>query len=618
MSRSPRRPSSSTARVGTFLGRLSVAEQTLRCGGFPEEERALRQCQGQLQELLEALQGQELELGHITALGEEILAACHPDSVITIKSWVTVAKSRFQECCHGAMATVPSWCLCGASVVPWRCHGVGATVAVPWWCRGGAVAVPRCRCHPSATVLVPWWCHGVGAAVSVPRQLVPCRRCAAGRSSRPSGCGHRQPARRSAREELARVGDWVAAAEEALGLREREPLPEEPEALEQLSAQHAVFMEELSRKQPDVERVTQSCKRKLGPELGPPAARRLATRPEPPGRALTPCPQGAAARGRRRARRRCRRGGWSPRPPSRPSSCTAGSSSGSWRWTGSTRLETALRRLRELEELARFDFGLWRRRYVLWIGQMKARVLDVFRGIDRDQDGRISQREFIQGVLASKFPTNALEMAAVASIFDTNGDGFIDYYEFVSALHPSRDPLRRAADADRIQDEVNRQVAQCNCAKRFQVEQISANRYRFGESQQLRMVRILRSTLMVRVGGGWIALDEFLVKNDPCRVKGRTNLKINEKYLSPEAFGAAKGAGNQSAPPSKALSPSRSSSSLSLYSSASGPQQPPGQEGGAAADALRGPVPALPGVPASRRSRAAVLRRGVPGRGTPG
>lgn len=39
----------------------------------------------------------------------------------------------------------------------------------------------------------------------------------------------------------------------------------------------------------------------------------------------------------------------------------------------------------------------------------------------------------------------------------------------------------------------------------------------FGECQQLRMVRILRSTLMVRVGGGWTALDEFLVKNDPCR-----------------------------------------------------------------------------------------------------
>ena len=34
----------------------------------------------------------------------------------------------------------------------------------------------------------------------------------------------------------------------------------------------------------------------------------------------------------------------------------------------------------------------------------------------------------------------------------------------------------------------------------------------FGDSQKLRLVRILRSTVMVRVGGGWMALDEFLVK----------------------------------------------------------------------------------------------------------
>ena len=39
----------------------------------------------------------------------------------------------------------------------------------------------------------------------------------------------------------------------------------------------------------------------------------------------------------------------------------------------------------------------------------------------------------------------------------------------------------------------------------------------FGDSQKLRMVRILRSTVMVRVGGGWEPLKEFLEKNDPCR-----------------------------------------------------------------------------------------------------
>lgn len=55
----------------------------------------------------------------------------------------------------------------------------------------------------------------------------------------------------------------------------------------------------------------------------------------------------------------------------------------------------------KLEEFAHFDFGVWRKRYMQWISQMKSRVLDVFRGIDRDQDGRISQREFIESVLSS-------------------------------------------------------------------------------------------------------------------------------------------------------------------------------------------------------------------------
>lgn len=34
---------------------------------------------------------------------------------------------------------------------------------------------------------------------------------------------------------------------------------------------------------------------------------------------------------------------------------------------------------------------------------------------------------------------------------------------------------------------------------------------------------------MVRVGGGWVALDEFLVKNDPCRGKLFTNFILKKK-----------------------------------------------------------------------------------------
>lgn len=54
-----------------------------------------------------------------------------------------------------------------------------------------------------------------------------------------------------------------------------------------------------------------------------------------------------------------------------------------------------------MEEFANFDFNIWRKRYMQWISHLKSRILDVFRSIDRDQDGRISHKEFIDYVLAS-------------------------------------------------------------------------------------------------------------------------------------------------------------------------------------------------------------------------
>ncbi|CAH2249192.1 jg21743 [Pararge aegeria aegeria] len=87
------------------------------------------------------------------------------------------------------------------------------------------------------------------------------------------------------------------------------------------------------------------------------------------------------------------------------------------------------------------------------------------------------------------------------------------------------------SDADKIHDEVKRLVMLCTCRQKFRVFQVGEGKYRFGDSQKLRLVRILRSTVMVRVGGGWVALDEFLVKNDPCRAKGRTNIELREQFI---------------------------------------------------------------------------------------
>uniref|UniRef100_A0A670ZXL8 Microtubule actin crosslinking factor 1 n=1 Tax=Pseudonaja textilis TaxID=8673 RepID=A0A670ZXL8_PSETE len=373
---------------------------------------------------------------------------------------------------------------------------------------------------------------------------------------------------------------WIQWAEATLIQRDQEP--QNIEQVKALIAEHQSFMEEMTRKQPDVDRVTKTYKRKVTePTHGSFMEKSRSNRKPLNQAAPPPLPILLQAEAK------------NPR---------INQLSARWQqvWLlaleRQRKLNDALDRLEELKEFANFDFDVWRKKYMRWMNHKKSRVMDFFRRIDKDQDGKITRQEFIDGILASKFPTTKLEMTAVADIFDRDGDGYIDYYEFVAALHPNKDAYRPTTDADKIEDEVTRQVAQCKCAKRFQVEQIGENKYRFflgnqfGDSQQLRLVRILRSTVMVRVGGGWMALDEFLVKNDPCRVhhpgskikrsdssssiasqspiaRGRTNLELREKFILPE--GASQGMapfrsrGRRSKPSSRAASPTRSSSSAS-------------------------------------------------------
>uniref|UniRef100_A0A8C1Z4T9 Dystonin n=1 Tax=Cyprinus carpio TaxID=7962 RepID=A0A8C1Z4T9_CYPCA len=383
-------------------------------------------------------------------------------------------------------------------------------------------------------------------------------------------------------ELLENLLNWLQWAETTLGEKDKEPLPQELEEVKSLIAEHQTFMEEMTRKQPDVDKITKTHKRK--------------STADPPVQSQIPVPE----KGRTRF-------------PTQ-SMYTAASQTqietknprvnllvSKWQqvWLLALdrrrKLNDALDRLEELKEFANFDFDVWRKRYMRWMNHKKSRVMDFFRRIDKDQDGKVTRQEFIDGILSSKFPTSRLEMSAVADIFDRDGDGYIDYYEFVAALHPNKDAYKPLTDADKIEDEVTRQVAKCKCPKRFQVEQIGANKYRFylgnqfGDSQQLRLVRILRSTVMVRVGGGWMALDEFLVKNDPCRVhhhgskmlrsesnssiaqspiaKGRTNVELREKFILPEGttqvMASFRYRGRRSRPSSRGASPNRSNSSHS-------------------------------------------------------
>ncbi|XP_068926775.1 dystonin isoform X24 [Petaurus breviceps papuanus] len=507
--------------VHVLLEWLAEAEQTLRFHGvLPDDEEALRNLIDQHKEFMRKLEEKRAELNKATGMGEGVLAICHPDSITTIKHWITIIRARFEE--------VLAWA---------KQHQQRLASAL-----AGLIAK---------------------------------------------------------QELLEALLAWLQWAETTLSEKDKEVLPQEIEEVKTLIAEHQTFMEEMTRKQPDVDKVTKIYKRR-------------AADPSPLQSHIPVLDKGRAGRKRSPTSSLYPSGSQTQIETKNPRVNLLVSK---WQQVWLLALERrrklndALDRLEELKEFANFDFDIWRKKYMRWMNHKKSRVMDFFRRIDKDQDGKITRQEFIDGILSSKFPTSRLEMSAVADIFDRDGDGYIDYYEFVAALHPNKDAYKPLTDADKIEDEVTRQVAKCKCAKRFQVEQIGDNKYRFflgnqfGDSQQLRLVRILRSTVMVRVGGGWMALDEFLVKNDPCRVhhhgskmlrsesnssitttqptiaKGRTNMELREKFIladgaSQTAMAAFRPRGRRSRPSSRGASPNRSTSMSSPAGQGASPQAP--------------------------------------------
>eukprot|EP00063_Salmo_salar_P094881 XP_014069716.1 PREDICTED: dystonin-like isoform X19 [Salmo salar] len=558
--------------VHILLEWLAEAEQSLRFHGtLPDDEDALRALIEQHKEFMKKQEEKRVGLNKATSMGEAILTICHPDSITTIKHWNTIIKARFEE--------------------------------VQAWARQ----------------------HQQRLAMALSDLL-------------------------ATQELLEGLLCWLQWAEATLNEKDKEVLPQEIDEVKALIAEHQTFMEEMTRKQPDVDTITKTHKRKAagGSEPAiqsqiPVLERGRGGRKRSPTQAMYPS---------------------ASQPPIETKNPRVNLLVSKWQqvWLLALdrrrKLNDSMDRLEELKEFANFDFDVWRKRYMRWMNHKKSRVMDFFRRIDKDQDGKVTRQEFIEGILSSKFPTSRLEMSAVADIFDRDGDGYIDYYEFVAALHPNKEAYKPLTDADKIEDEVTRQVAKCKCPKRFQVEQIGANKYRFylgnqfglvhclhddeiianrdspnltpqlhvtvlescilfGDSQQLRLVRILRSTVMVRVGGGWMALDEFLVKNDPCRVhhhgskmlrsesnssitqspigwqqishfltllheppsaKGRTNMELREKFILPEGttqmMASFRYRGRRSRPSSRAASPNRSNSSHSCPAQHNNPALP--------------------------------------------
>ncbi|XP_052053680.1 GAS2-like protein 2 [Apodemus sylvaticus] len=82
---------------------------------------------------------------------------------------------------------------------------------------------------------------------------------------------------------------------------------------------------------------------------------------------------------------------------------------------------------------------------------------------------------------------------------------------------PPVPPARRPCHFHNLDQMVQSLVSHCTCPVQFSMVKLSEGKYRVGDSNTLIFIRILRSHVMVRVGGGWDTLGHYLDKHDPCR-----------------------------------------------------------------------------------------------------
>uniref|UniRef100_A0A8B9SWX6 GAS2-like protein 1 n=2 Tax=Anas TaxID=8835 RepID=A0A8B9SWX6_ANAPL len=93
-------------------------------------------------------------------------------------------------------------------------------------------------------------------------------------------------------------------------------------------------------------------------------------------------------------------------------------------------------------------------------------------------------------------------------------------------------------------DELVREILGCcTCPSQFPMVKVSEGKYKVGDSNALIFVRVLRSHVMVRVGGGWDTLEHYLDKHDPCRC---ASLSHRLPPARPQAFSPQKAAASPS------------------------------------------------------------------------
>ncbi|XP_037957920.1 GAS2-like protein pickled eggs [Teleopsis dalmanni] len=122
------------------------------------------------------------------------------------------------------------------------------------------------------------------------------------------------------------------------------------------------------------------------------------------------------------------------------------------------------------------------------------------------------------------------DVATEVDFFDTDSENDDEDDEGPMLMYGPQ-PQIITNDLKSLDEMVRDLVEKCTCPSQFPMIRVSEGKYRIGDTKVLIFVRILRSHVMVRVGGGWDTLAHYLDKHDPCRCKAQHRSSVAARLI---------------------------------------------------------------------------------------
>ncbi|OAF71777.1 hypothetical protein A3Q56_00458 [Intoshia linei] len=164
-----------------------------------------------------------------------------------------------------------------------------------------------------------------------------------------------------------------------------------------------------------------------------------------------------------------------------------------------------------------FNVVKWKWNFLQWCENNDFDIHDIFHS---RAHSRLTRREFIEAIIDTKFPSTRYELNKLANNFHLDDIlTFMNCKKFTNFLN-------KDTDTD-FTPKLNCSI----CNKNFYIESLSNDRYTIKKFNNVQFIKILKSGIMVRVGGGWEDILHYLNRTDPCRIKDSARYELDKSNL---------------------------------------------------------------------------------------